>query len=182
MHAKYKGCPQVTDAKYALRVRAKCAVDEKGCWLWQGSIGGWGYGHISYRGKSISVHVLMYRITKGAIHKGMRVCHTCDVRHCCNPEHLWLGTQQENIRDCSEKKRHTNGAKTHCYRGHEFTPENTLITDAGKGRKRRQCKACNRIRLRIAAGWPEQQAISVGVVSHGHRPVGASWQSQRKNI
>jgi hypothetical protein len=170
-----------TNDEYMREVLAKVKQDANGCWIWKGRVGPWGYGYFSFA-KETSAHRIMYALIHGPIPKGMRVCHTCDVRLCCNPGHLWLGTQQENIRDCSQKKRHTNGAKAVCKHGHEFTPENTLMADAGKGRWRRQCKLCNRYRQRIAAGWTPEQAATVAASKRGYRPVGGSWVHARKSI
>lgn len=150
---------KVSDDEYRQRIAKLYRIDASGCWLWTSRFQAWGYGYFSYRGDN-AAHRVMYRLTKGPIPKGMRICHTCDVRACVNPDHLWLGTQQENIKDCSEKKRHTNGAKTHCPRGHEYNAENMKLTDAGKGRKRRACMVCQRARLRINAGWPADLAYS----------------------
>jgi hypothetical protein len=161
--------------EYTRRLLTLVKQNESGCWIFQGRVSSWGYGVFSVQREGVA-HRAMYRLIYGPIPKGMRVCHTCDVRLCVNPTHLWLGTQQENIKDCSDKKRHTNGAKTHCKQGHEFTPENTLVTDAGKGRKRRQCKACHRIQQRMRAGWTQEQAETMGAVPPGREPVNANWK------
>lgn len=75
------------------------------CWLWQGSTSR-GYGKISIKGRNISVHKISYELFKGPIPKGLDVCHTCDIKNCVNPKHLWLGTRQENMIDCVSKGRH----------------------------------------------------------------------------
>lgn len=149
----------LSDDEYMQRLLANVKQDANGCWIFHGRVSTWGYGVFSALDEG-TAHRVMYRLTFGPIAKGMRVCHTCDVRLCVNPTHLWMGTQQQNIQDCAAKKRHTNGAKTHCPRGHEFTPENTRYSDAGKGRKRRSCVTCGRIRQRIATGWSEQEALA----------------------
>jgi hypothetical protein len=50
-------------------------------------------------------HRVAWELTYGAIPDGMCVCHACDNRACCNPEHLWLGTRTDNNRDCDAKHR-----------------------------------------------------------------------------
>lgn len=78
------------------------------CWLWQGSICGVGYGHFGIDGHTKDAHRLSWEMTRGPIPDGMRVLHNCpagDRRDCVNPDHLWLGTQADNIRDMWAKGR-----------------------------------------------------------------------------
>ena len=63
-----------------------------------------GYGQINVLGKARTVHRVSYEMFKGEI-GSFNVCHTCDVRNCVNPEHLWLGTQKENLNDMQNKGR-----------------------------------------------------------------------------
>ena len=74
------------------------AQDE--CWLWTMSIGSHGYGQTSYGGKRVrTAHRLAYELTHGPLPAGMHVLHNCDERRCCNPAHMRLGTNEENIAD-----------------------------------------------------------------------------------
>ena len=82
----------------------KSGADE--CWLWTASKMRNGYGHIGVEGRTISAHRVAWESVNGPIPAGMNVLHTCDVRACCNPAHLWLGTQQQNIQDMADKGRH----------------------------------------------------------------------------
>lgn len=78
---------------------------DNGCWLWKGSVGSNGYGKINNKGQHLSAHRASYTVFKGAIPKGKHVCHSCDIRTCVNPDHLWIGTQRDNIQDMIEKGR-----------------------------------------------------------------------------
>jgi hypothetical protein len=74
------------------------------------------------------------------------VCHHCDNRKCFNPDHLFIGTQKDNQVDSVRKKRHYNVRKTHCKRGHAYSPENTYITKRGG----RSCRTCHRAEVLTA--------------------------------
>src|SRR5262245_58279388 len=78
-----------------------------GCWLWDGSYSGGGYGtfYVGGRLKQMPAHRFSYEVHKGPIPEGLFVCHHCDVRECVNPDHLFVGTQSDNIQDMLIKKR-----------------------------------------------------------------------------
>ncbi len=79
------------------------------CWLWTGARHGsakqGSYGNMRLGAKGGTAHRVSYEIYKGPIPDGMQVCHTCDVRLCVNPEHLFLGSATENMKDCIKKDR-----------------------------------------------------------------------------
>ena len=75
------------------------------CWLWTGATSSNGYGHIFYKNKQESAHRCSYKLHVGEIPKDMCVLHRCDVKHCVNPAHLFLGTHQDNMADRNNKGR-----------------------------------------------------------------------------
>lgn len=85
------------------------------CWEWQGGKTEDGYGKTGYKGKNELAHRLAWELTYGAIPKNMNVCHNCpdgDNPACCNPAHLFLGTQGDNVRDMFGKGRGNPGRRT----------------------------------------------------------------------
>ena len=96
---------KITDLFF--HITSRLMVDENECWLWQGSLNSDRYGSIGW--KPYTVHKFMWEYHYGKVPKGLMVCHKCDVRHCCNPHHLFLGTNIENLLDAGEKGRRING-------------------------------------------------------------------------
>jgi len=72
---------------------------QSGCIEWQGATTTHGYGQLSMNGEIFYTHRLSYEIYKGEIEDGLQINHRCHNECCVNPEHLYMGTQQENVRD-----------------------------------------------------------------------------------
>jgi hypothetical protein len=82
------------------------------CWLWTGStICGYGSiaGVLNGKRRPLYIHRVAWEMTHGPIPDGLKVCHHCDVPLCVRPEHLFLGTQQENLDDARAKGRLIDG-------------------------------------------------------------------------
>lgn len=99
-----------------LKERFEAFVDRSGgsdaCHLWQGYTGGRGYGHISVKNKAKAVHRLAFRFEYGRIPAGYHVLHKCDVRACVNPGHLFLGSNDDNVKDMIKKGRQARGERS----------------------------------------------------------------------
>jgi len=100
--------PQGTPAE-RLERGAK-ANPNTGCIEWVGYTRG-GYGSLRIDGKQLQAHRVAYEISKGPIPEGLFVCHKCDNRRCINIEHLFLGTNKDNVDDMVNKRRHNFGDK-----------------------------------------------------------------------
>lgn len=86
-------------------------VPEAGCWIWMGATQVRGYGEILSSNRKMLAHRASYEAFVGPIPKGMYVCHACDNVYCVNPNHLFLGTQKQNLQDMAAKGRSTRGEK-----------------------------------------------------------------------
>lgn len=82
---------------------------ETGCHVWTGHCQENGYGQIRIGDRAVGTHRVAWAAANGSIPEGLYVLHKCDNPPCCNPEHLWVGTQADNLRDMREKGRGTAG-------------------------------------------------------------------------
>jgi hypothetical protein len=80
--------------------KSKVLVDAiTNCWNWQGYVEPNGYGHVSYKDKTIRAHRLSYILFKGNVNDGLVIAHSCNNRKCCNPDHLREDTRKSNSID-----------------------------------------------------------------------------------
>lgn len=125
-----------------------------GCWIWIGRKDKDGYGRLMIAGKLVRAHRAVWAFVNGPIPDGLQVLHDCpdgDNPACCNPVHLWLGTNADNMADRDAKGRQAKGVshwtrngrnkpiplKTHCKHGHAFSGDNLVIYNGV-----RSCRAC----------------------------------------
>jgi hypothetical protein len=95
-----------------------------GCWLWNGSIHRSGYGLFAPRHHVQEwAHRYAYKITHGEIAPGLFVCHACDNPRCVRPEHLWLGSHQQNVTDMVQKGRAKDWSGLPSRKKGRITPE-----------------------------------------------------------
>lgn len=100
-----------------------------GCWIWTGAVDSSGYGWIGVVGrKTRAAHRLSYEWHNGEILPGKCVCHRCDNPGCVNPDHLWLGTHADNIRDRDRKGRCNGGSKPGEDAAHALLKDDDVIT------------------------------------------------------
>lgn len=125
------------------RIMSRVHVDERGCWVSSYAKTGNGYCSIKVDGRLLRVHRLTFELLRSPIPEGLQLDHLCRRRDCCNPEHLEPVTPRENVLR-GEGVCAVNARKTHCPRGHAYTPGN-LAAYPPHGRA---CLTCKRDRER----------------------------------
>lgn len=104
------------DSKKRFEADAWNHVDKSGgpdaCWEWKGTMTVYGYGQFKCQSGIWRAHRLTYTLTNGPIPPELVVRHKCDNRRCCNPNHLELGTHDENMRDAVTRNRMASGDRS----------------------------------------------------------------------
>ena len=94
------------------RFEARYEIDqESGCWLWTGTCNPAGYGTIGKDRRERLAHRVSWELHRGPIPDGLSVCHHCDVPRSVNPDHLFVGTDADNMADKTRKMRQHWGEK-----------------------------------------------------------------------
>jgi hypothetical protein len=127
------------------------SIEDRGyntpCWIWVGGRFKSGYGAIKYNGKTQKVHRVSANFYLNFdLGSNLKVLHKCDVNPCFNPDHLFIGTLQDNSDDMIDKSRNFNQNKTHCPKGHKYEG-NTYLSKNGSGYVGRKCRQCTLERL-----------------------------------
>jgi len=126
------------------------------CWEWIGAQTRFGYGQFRSNGIVRGAHRVSWEIHNGPIPGGLWVLHHCDNPSCVRPDHLFIGTRTDNMRDAFRKGRgnvapavaahvFNRRALQECKRGHPLNTQNTYTDASGH----RHCRSCYRIRDRL---------------------------------
>lgn len=121
---------------------------ETTCWNWKGYKSELNYGIISIQNKTFYTHRVSYTLFHKPIPKGLVVHHMCNNRACCNPEHLDIMTQIENVSMNGSGSYGHFAARTHCVNGHELSNDNLVQSSLKKGKT--ECLKCNNKRVRLS--------------------------------
>lgn len=151
----------------------KRTADE--CWLWQGKLTTTGYGYVQiYKQEKFTAHRVAYFLHYKKQPGDLFVCHKCDVPLCCNPHHLFLGTQKDNRVDCKQKGRTATGRRQGQYTKPDAFPKGeqcswATLTEA----------IIKEARILIATGMTQKAAaelLKVGYTTLNKALKGRNWK------
>jgi len=148
------------------------------CWLWTAATNEYGYGRIRVGEKKKSSHRVSWQLVHGDIPNSMDVLHSCDTRYvpgdityrrCCNPAHLWLGTNQDNIDDMVKKGRSAKGERSGSRTHPEKRPRgkangNAKLTEHQVRKIREQYRAGGISCQALAQNWGVAKTTIVNIV------------------
>jgi hypothetical protein len=145
--------------------RKRVKPDANGCWIWQGGRLKSGYGclqHTQFR--TTRAHRIAWALWRGDP-GALGVLHRCDVKLCCNPRHLFLGTQKDNIQDASMKGRLKRSAEWREKLGQRRRGAKASSTTIAKLRGNKNClgrqlsaETREKIRRSVTASWPKRRS------------------------
>ena len=158
-----------------MRLMAKVDRSEKhgpngDCWNWTAYADGWGYGRIIVDGSSRLAHRISYMLFNGDVAGDSLVLHKCDVAHCVNPDHLYIGTHADNVNDAYKRNRYPS--RKGMNNGHSKLSEGDVRT----------------IRILWGNGWTYKRLakrfkVTPGAICHARR--GLTWkhlQMKRRTV
>lgn len=144
----------VADMRYTPGMTTKAerfwsrVVQGTGCWAWSGYTSKAGYGQFSFGGRKVYAHRVSWEIAHGPLPSAVHVLHKCDNPPCTNPEHLFVGSHGDNMRDMTAKGRNRGCIVSADDRRGESHPRTTL-TEADV--------------LAIRAAWPGVRQVDLAL-------------------
>jgi hypothetical protein len=150
-----EGCQVMQKKKYwkgltwQERLWSRVGVSEDGCWEWTGPVIRNGYAMLRVFGRKEMAHRMAYADRVGGVPRHLHVLHKCDNRRCCRPDHLFLGTQQDNMNDMKMKGRQAKGASL-----------SAKISGDLSGRRKLSSKEVGEIRAILKSGLLTQRKIA----------------------
>lgn len=156
---QYPNCRGTEEQRFFRKVR----IAENGCWLWTaGTSEGYGIFYIAAdqapkikRGRK--AHIWSYTRYVGTVPHGLELDHLCRNRACVNPLHLEPVTHRVNMLRSPIAPAGINARKTHCKRGHLFTPDNIYVCTRNGKVSGKSCKTCAISRAKISRLNKQQQ-------------------------
>lgn len=136
------------------KIFSRCVKTDSGCLEWTGGYNSgigiqWRYPSIRAFGKVWIGSRLVWTLVNGEISSGMCICHKCDNPKCLNPDHLFIGTHSDNMKDKVLKLRDHNVVKQFCPKGHPYSGDNLYVNPQGS-RKCRECHVESNLAYRAA--------------------------------
>lgn len=121
-------------------------IKGEGCWTWIGAVSKkTGYGVSYLNGKTMTASRASHLLFNGPLSSIEQAHHTCENRQCVNPDHLERTTHRRHLVDLTPNGvAYKNKRKTHCPKGHAYSPENTVVYAKKNGNKSRFCIACRK--------------------------------------
>ena len=141
-------------------------TDSGACWLWTGSRNPKGYGHFGLGGQCTQAHRAAWILTNGAIPDGLCVLHKCDNPPCVRPDHLFLGTNADNMADMVSKGRAAQRDNSNYPRGENHP--NAKLTDSAVLEIRARYAAGEMGTYRLASLYHVAQMTIHGIVTRKH--------------
>lgn len=136
--------------------------NERGCRLWIGTPHPRGYGTVTLNHTRYLAHRLAWILENGPIPGDLRVLHECDVRRCCEPTHLFLGTNADNTADMVAKGRSALGERNGCAKLTQAQVDEIRLRYRGRGRGETQ--------VALAAAFGVSYSLISMIVHHKRWP------------
>ncbi len=109
LHKGITSCGKCINKTHILKRFNEKVEKSENCWIWKGFVNPQGYGTFKLNDRSITAHRASWIIHNGEIPVKMYICHKCDIKSCVNPDHLYIGTAKDNVRDAIERGQHPKG-------------------------------------------------------------------------